>query len=74
MNKERRKELSNLVRNISDLHEKLNSILEDEQNYYDNMPENLQCSSRADESEEAIEMMEEALEHLKNANECLEDI
>ena len=42
----------------------LDNIKDEEQDYYDNIPENLQYSQRAEDSEEAIENLEEALDLL----------
>ena len=79
MNKPRRLELRKLMRQINGASndESLNncinileSILWDEQNYYDNIPENLQYSQRAETSEEAINNMEESLEYLNEAINC----
>jgi predicted RNase H-like HicB family nuclease len=79
MNKLRRLELRKIIRTInnarndSDLDNCINTldgILWDEQNYYDNIPENLQYSERATTSEEAIENIEEALEYLNEAISC----
>ena len=73
MNKARRKELSKVVNELNRIKDKdalydcintLESIRDDEQDYYDNIPENLQYSQRAEDSEAAIENMEEALDLL----------
>jgi len=48
--------------------------LDDEQDAYDNMPENLQGSDRGMESEEAQESLESAIEALEEAISYLEDI
>lgn len=73
MNKARRKELSNVIRGLSILQDKndlyswistLDNIKDNEQGYYDNIPENLQYSQRAEDSEQAIEYLEEALDLL----------
>ena len=73
MNKARRKELSDVIRGLNTMQDKddlyswintLDSIKDDEQDYYDNIPENLQYSQRAEDSEQAIEYMEEALDLL----------
>lgn len=70
MNKARRKELSDVIRGLNTIQDKddlyswintLDSIKDDEQDYYDNIPENLQYSQRAEDSEQAIEHMEDAL-------------
>lgn len=79
MNKTRRLELRKLTRKINNVQSNedldncintLDSILWDEQNYYDNIPENLQYSERATTSEEAIENIEEALECLNESLNC----
>lgn len=73
MNKARRKELSDVIRGLNSIQDKddlyswintLDNIKDDEQDYYDNIPENLQSSQRAEDSEQAIEYMEEALDLL----------
>ena len=76
MNKARRKELSDVIRGLNTIQDKddlyswintLDNIKDDEQDYYDNIPENLQYSQRAEDSEEAIEQLEEALDLLNEA-------
>lgn len=73
MNKVRRKELSKVVNELNNINNRddlcvciniLENIKDDEQAYYDNIPENLQYSQRAEDSEAAIENMEEALDLL----------
>lgn len=73
MNKMRRKELSEVIRSLNMMQDKadlnaiiytLDNIKDDEQDYYDNIPENLQYSRRAEDSEEAIDNMDEALDLL----------
>jgi predicted RNase H-like HicB family nuclease len=75
MNKLRRKELSNVIEELNKIQDRddlydcimtLDSIKDDEQDYYDNIPENLQYSQRAEDSEEAIENLEEALDLLND--------
>lgn len=76
MNKARRKELSEVIRGLNMVKDKddlysiineLDSIKDDEQDYYDNIPENLQYSQRAEDSEQAIDNLEEALSLLNEA-------
>ncbi|WP_346961357.1 hypothetical protein [Clostridium sp.] len=74
MNKIRRAEIKKMIKDTSIIKEKLSSILSDETNCYDNMPENLQNSMRGCDSEEAIEYMDEACELLEEAMEKLENI
>lgn len=76
MNKARRKELADIITELNRIQDKedlyccintLDNIKDDEQNYYDNIPENLQYSQRAEDSEEAIENLEDALDLLNEA-------
>ena len=73
MNKARRKELAKVIRVLNTVQDQeelysvisdLENIKDDEQYSYDNIPENLQYSTRAEESEMAIGHMESALDLL----------
>lgn len=74
MNKERRSKILQVIKEIETVKNSLQNILDDEENTFDNMPENLQCSARGEESEESIECMDEAVEALNTAIEQLENI
>ena len=88
MNKSRRKELMEWAKKAEDwaaqgesLKDELENICSEEQDYFDNMPENLQGGMRGMDSEEAIDTMNEAVECIDNAIEaaeeavsCIEDI
>ena len=76
MNKARRLELNNLIKELRFVQDKddiygvintLENIRDDEESYYDNIPENLQSSQRAYDSEAAIENMNDALDMLNEA-------
>ena len=78
MNKQRRKELGAIVsileknpdnEQLQNCLNELDRIMNDEQEYFDNMPENLQGSMRGIESEDAISSMEEALDAMNDAQE-----
>lgn len=74
MNKVRRKQLSKWLEDIEAIKNELESICSDEQDYFDNMPENLQGSQRGCDSEEAIEQMEEAISSIDEAISIIEEI
>lgn len=88
MNKDRRKELMGWIKKAEEwaaqgeeIKSELENICSDEQDYFDNMPENLQGSMRGMDAEEAIDAMNEAIECMDNAIEaaneaasCIEDI
>ena len=74
MNNIRRKQLKEWCDKATELKEKLNNILLDEQNSYDNMPENLQGSIRGMNSEEAIDQIEDAINNLEDAIDIISEI
>lgn len=78
MNKMRRKDLMGLIKELrayrdnGDIYSVINgleNIRDDEESYYDNIPENLQSSQRAYDSESAIDNMNDALDILNEAYE-----
>lgn len=66
MNKLRRQRIRDVRREIESCKESLQKILDEEQDYFDNMPENLQGSMRGSGSEDAIDTMENCIEDLEN--------
>lgn len=73
MNATRRSELEKINEKLCDLRTQLEDLLEDEQEYFEAMPENLQGSERGQESEDAISNIECAISDLFNAEEYLCD-
>ena len=80
MNDTRRRRINELKAQIDfvnstlkELSKKLSSILNEEQDAFDNMPEGLQSSYRGMCSEDAIDSMEEASEKLDEVIELLSD-
>ena len=74
MNKQRRKEIQNAIKLLDGVKEQLENILSDESDYFDNMPENLQGSSRGEESENAIDVMQDVIDELDNCISNLTEI
>ena len=74
MNKQRRTEIKNIITELENIKSRLDNILSDEQFAFDNMPENLQYSMRGEESQEAIDYIEEAVSSLEETINQLEDI
>lgn len=74
MNKKRRKEIENLREIISETKAKLQDLLDEEQQAFDNMPESIQESERGEEMQEIIEYMEAAIDSLEEATESLTEI
>lgn len=61
MNKTRLKEIQNVILEINKVEDNIDIILNDEQDVFDNMPENLQCSYNGERSEDAITTLEESI-------------
>lgn len=70
MNNKRRKEIANTIRQIESI---VSSILADEEEAFDNMPESLQYSERGDMSQEAQDNLSGAVDALEEAISYLED-
>ena len=73
MNKQRRREIIEVIKRIEKI---VSSILSDEEEAFDNMPENLQNSERGDISQDAqdnlswaVDSLEEAISYLEEASE-----
>jgi len=66
MNKQRRDKIRDIRKNLESCKENLQKVLDEEQNTFDNMPENLQCSWRGSESEDAIDTLESCIDDLEN--------
>ena len=74
MNKNRRKQLEELCNEMTNQLEGLRALLDEEQEYYDNMPESLQDSERGEQSQEYINTMESALDDIESALGTLEEV
>ena len=73
MNKARRAEINRIIEAISVIKEDIEGVLEEETEYMDNMPENLQCSEKHEIAEEACSQLEEAAEYIDSVIENLEN-
>lgn len=64
MNKVRRKELTRVVDLLDQARDLLETIRDEEQEAFDNLPESIQCSERGETMEDYISTMEEMLDYL----------
>lgn len=74
MNNKRREKIAGSIKLLENVKNTLQEVLDEEQLAFDNMPENLQYSTRGEEAQEAIDYISEAIECLDNAIEQLESI
>ncbi len=61
MNAQRRKEIQTVLNELADLRSRVETLQNDEQEAFDNMPESLQQSDRGQASEGAASSLENAL-------------
>ena len=73
MNKERRRKIDKTVENVNslqnvleELQQQIEEIRDEEQDYLDNIPENLQNSERYETAENALDNLEEAVNWFDN--------
>lgn len=74
MNKVRRKELGKIKDCLTALYSDIERVKNDEEDCFDNMPDGIQCSMRGEESEEAIEILDEVCEDMEKIIEMIEEI
>lgn len=74
MNKNRRQQLREWIERVNVIKDGLESILVEEEEYFDNIPENLQGSMNGMNSEESIDKMNDAIVCIEEAIESIEEI
>lgn len=74
MNKDRRKEIVKIIQQLEDIRVEIENLETEEQDYYDNIPENLQMSERAENSQDALYNLSEAQSQLDDVIESLNSI
>lgn len=73
MNKQRRKEISDALERLSAIHEDVERARDDEQEYYDVMPEGIQESEKGEAADAVITALEEAMTAIEEAQSQLEE-
>ncbi len=73
MNKERRARLAEVDDLLMEAVDDITEIVEDEQEAFDNLPEGLQCSSRGEAMEEAIDEMNSIINDIENVRERIQE-
>ena len=74
MNNTRRKQLRKLAEQIAIETDEINDLISEEEEYKDNMPENLQETDRYYDSETAVDAMTEVANLLSEATDKLQEI
>ena len=73
MNKDRRKQIDDVINGLQELQGTVESIMNDEEEYRDNIPENLQGSERYEKAEEACDYLQEAYDGIDDVISSLEE-
>lgn len=72
MNNIRRKSLTDIKDRIESLKSDLETLLEEENDYLDNIPENMQGGERYEKAENAVSSLENAVSSLEEAMDDIE--
>ena len=70
MNKERRKKIRDVLQEIAVLKGVIEEIRDEEYDAYENIPDSL----KGEQMEEYIDSLDEAVDNITNAEECLEEV
>jgi ElaB/YqjD/DUF883 family membrane-anchored ribosome-binding protein len=73
MNKQRRAEIQKLIDRAEELNQDILSIQEEEQEYYDNMPEGIQASEKGELAETAASLLEQAADAASEISQYLKE-
>jgi predicted nucleic acid-binding Zn-ribbon protein len=74
MNSLRRNLISSISRELEDIKSRLETLKDEEQEYYDNVPENLQGSERYEQAGEAGDNLDSAFSSLEESIEYLSSV
>ena len=72
MNNIRRNELEEIYNDLREICDRLENVKCDEEEYYNNIPENLKYSERGEKAEEAVSALEDALGEIEEALDNIE--
>ncbi len=74
MNKARRKAIEEIIDQLGTLKEQIESVCEEEQEAYDNLPESIQYSERGEAMSEMTTDLEDAASSIDDVMSTLQDI
>lgn len=72
MNNARRKEIQKITQQLEELKSSIESLQEEEQDAYDNLPESIQDGARGEKMQEAINNLEYAVDNIQDCIDNLE--
>lgn len=74
MNKERRKRIAAVVEKLCDCWQELETLRDEEQDYFDNMPESFQAGDKGTAADNAVTSLDDALNSTVEAKDTLESM
>ena len=74
MNKQRRAELTEIAEELADIKDRLEAVKDAEQEYLDNMPENLQGSEKHDLAETNVATLDAACDALEEVYNSVDEV
>lgn len=74
MNKKREKIILEAIESLTEIKESLDIVLEEENDYHENIPENLKETENAERSFEYIELIEEVISNIEDFTYSIEGI
>lgn len=73
MNNSRRKTIALIIKDLEAIAERVEAVMDEEQEYFENMPEGIQQSERGDKSEEAYQNLDLAHDCIQEMSGLLEE-
>lgn len=67
MNKDRRASIQAVIDQLEEARQELETLRDEEQEYFDNMPENLQGGEKGEMAQTAIDNLDEAISNIEAA-------
>lgn len=74
MNKIRRKQLDKIAAELEAIRDRIEALREEEQDYFDNMPEAFQDSEKGERTQEAISLLDDVFENVDGAVDYLTEL
>ena len=71
MNKERRGKIRRIINETQEIKNRLQVIMDEEEDCFDNLSEGLQCTMRGEEMQDAIDTLDESIDKIDDVIECL---
>lgn len=74
MNKQRRAELTAIAEELADLKDRLETCKNEEEQYLENMPENLRDSEKHEQAEETVATLDTAVDSLEEVFNAVDEV